>query len=107
MIIALYILSFFVILLGIYIFTSLRFVKKIQKQLENANLEKFKAILNTNYQFRYLFDGSVRYKWYKKFAVIKADFKEDGTLQKIIVLPMNIFKYFMKTYLIGEQETAQ
>ena len=98
MILALCLLSVILILIVIYIITSLVFVNKIKKQLQNASLENFKSILNSNYQFRYLLDGAVRYKWYKKFAVIKADFNQAGSLQNLVILPLNIFRYFIKAY---------
>lgn len=87
-----------------YIVASLLFVKKLKKQLQHADLEKFKSMLNANYQFRYLFNGLVRYKWYKKFAVIKADFTQDGTLETLEVLPLNIFKYLMKTFFYAKNK---
>lgn len=107
MISALFILCFILLFIIVYyIITSVLFVKRLKKQLQNADLDNFKSLLNSNYQFRYLFNGMVRYKWYKKFAVIKADFKQDGTLQTLVVLPLNIFKYFIKTFFYGNHKTT-
>lgn len=66
------------LILLIYKLVTFLYYLRLKKYLNNANLDFFIQQLGNKYQYKHLANGSLRYKWDKRWIIIRANFDENG-----------------------------
>ena len=72
------------VLLMLYLLYKFFSVAMLSRKLRNANLFRFKKALGNYYQIKTLTTGFTRYKWSKRWLMVKADFDKEGNLRSEI-----------------------
>lgn len=83
--------SMLVVMLFYKLLTYLYYLQ-LKKELNRASLEFFIFRLGTNYQYKHLTNGTIRYKWSKRWVTIRANFDERGQFVKTEKTTRNFFK---------------
>ena len=79
-------------ILLVYKLVTFLYYLRLKKDLNNANLDFFIQQLGNNYQYKHLTNGSLRYKWDKRWVIIRANFDENGNYLKPIVNKKSFIK---------------
>jgi hypothetical protein len=66
----------------------------VSKKLKRGDLYTFTTVFGDNYSYRFLENGSRRYRWKKRLLVIKATFDSKDKLDFERILPYNIFTFY-------------
>lgn len=81
-----------VVALMVYKLVTYLYFLQLKKDLQNASLEFFILRLGTNYKYKHLTNGTMRYKWSKRWITIRANFDERGQFVKKDMASGNFLK---------------
>lgn len=76
----------------VYKLVTYLYFLQLKKDLQNASLEFFILRLGTNYKYKHLTNGTMRYKWAKRWITIRANFDERGQFVKKDMVSGNFLK---------------
>ena len=76
----------------IYKGLSFLYFQRLKHKLKDGDIDTFKKLLGQNYQYRDLYNGLTRCKWFKGWLVIKANFNEEGKLICSRIIPYNFLR---------------
>ena len=79
-------------ILLVYKLVTYLYYLRLKKDLNNANLDFFIQQLGNKYQYKHLTNGSFRYKWAKRWIIIRANFDENGNFVKTDMASFNFIK---------------
>lgn len=62
------------------------------RKLKGKYIKDFQEVLGSQSLQRHMYSGTIRCKWNKLLAVVKANFDNDGNLRHVGRVPFSIFK---------------